>query len=110
MRLEVVFVSDAKMAKLNRDYRDQDKPTDVLSFGEFQDSTDIMQLNAKTVELGTLILSLPYIKRSAKQDGVSWKREFVFVFSHGVLHLLGYDHSDEMFAIQDAVTDNLARS
>lgn len=108
VKLEVVFVSDAKMAQLNQKYRGKNKTTDVLSFGEFENPDMVRKSQVKTLELGTLILSLPFIKRSAKEDGVSWKKEFVFVFSHGVLHLLGYDHSEAMFAIQDAVTDQLA--
>ena len=110
VKLEVAFVSDAKMARLNRDYREKDKTTDVLSFGEFENPEAIKKTKEKTIEIGTLILSLPFIKRSAKEDGVSWKKEFVFVFSHGVLHLMGHDHSEEMFALQDEVTDELARS
>lgn len=108
VRVEVAFVSDKKIAKLNREYREKDKPTDVLSFGEFEDPSQIAKTKEKRVELGTLILSLPFIKRSAKEDGVSWKKEFVFVFSHGILHLMGHDHSEEMFALQDEVTEQLA--
>lgn len=108
--VEIAFVSDAKIAKLNRDYREKNKPTDVLSFGEFQQPSEVKKSKEKILELGTLILSLPFIKRSAKEDGVSWEKELVFVFSHGILHLMGHDHSEEMFAIQDTVTDELVRS
>lgn len=108
VKLEIVFVSDKKIAQLNRDYRNKDKPTDVLSFGEFGNQRQVSRVKAKTLELGTLVLSLSFIKRSAKEDGVSWKKELIFVLSHGVLHLLGYDHSEAMFRIQDAATETLS--
>jgi probable rRNA maturation factor len=108
VQLEVAFVSDSRIAKLNHEYRGKEKPTDVLSFGEFEERGRVAKATAKTLALGTLILSLPFIRRSAREDGVSWEREFVFVFSHGVLHLLGFDHEERMFAIQDMVTDHFA--
>lgn len=106
--LEVAFVSDAEIQKLNHKYRGKDTPTDVLSFGNFSSREVIAQSSEPTLDLGTLVLSLSFLDRSAKEDGVSWEREFVYVFSHGVLHLLGYDHEEEMFMIQDAVTDRFA--
>lgn len=109
VKIEVALVTDAKIAKLNREYRGKDAPTDVLSFGEFAHPTEVEYVTTPTVDLGTLILSLPYIRRSAKEDGVSWKKEFVFVFVHGVLHLLGHDHSKEMFALQDELTEQLVQ-
>lgn len=106
--LEVAFVSDQKIAELNGAYRGKAAPTDVLSFGEYASRASVARATDRTLALGTLILSIPFIRRSAKEDGVSWEREFVYVFSHGVLHLLGYDHEKEMFALQDAVTDRFA--
>lgn len=108
VQLEVAFVSDRAIAKLNHEYRGKEKSTDVLSFGEFEQRDQVSKATVKTLTLGTLILSLPFIRRSAREDGVSWEREFVFVFSHGVLHLLGFDHEERMFAIQDMVTDHFA--
>lgn len=105
VKLEVVFVSDQAIAKLNQEYRGKSKPTDVLSFGNFSSQAEIQKAKEKTLDLGTLILSLPFIRRAAREDGVSWEREFTFVFSHGVLHLLGFDHEERMFEIQDTVTD-----
>lgn len=107
VKIEVAFVSDSDIAKLNKDYRGKDKSTDVLSFGEYSSLEAIKKEKKKIIDIGTLVLSMPFIRRSAKEDGVSWKQELVFVFSHGVLHLLGLDHSEHMFSLQDAVTEKL---
>lgn len=106
--LEVALVSDAEIRRLNREYRGKDAATDVLSFGEFDSLAAGERMSASSLQLGTLILSLPFIRRSAREDGVSWKKEFVFVFVHGVLHLLGYDHGEKMFALQDELTEQLS--
>jgi probable rRNA maturation factor len=106
--LDVACVSDAEIAKLNSDYRRKNKPTDILSFGAFEDPRAILAVPAGSIDLGQIVLSPDFIARSAAEDGVSWKREFAYVFSHGVLHLVGFDHEERMFQIQDDVTDALA--
>lgn len=106
--LDVACVSDAEIAKLNGDYRRKTKPTDILSFGQFEGLRAILAAPAGPINLGQIVLSPDFIARSAEEDGVSWKREFTYVFSHGVLHLVGFDHEERMFQIQDDVTDALA--
>ncbi|QQR78395.1 MAG: rRNA maturation RNase YbeY [Candidatus Moraniibacteriota bacterium] len=107
--IDVACVTDTEIAKLNRDYRKKTQPTDILSFGHFEGLTALLALPKKgAIDLGQIILSPEFIARSAKEDGVSWKREYTYVLSHGVLHLVGFDHEERMFDIQDAVTDVLA--
>ena len=107
--LDVACVSDTEIAKLNGDYRQKAMPTDILSFGHFDESAAIQRVPKRgVIDLGQIVLSPAFITRSAVEDGVSWKREFTYVFSHGVLHLVGFDHEEQMFRIQDAVTDALA--
>ncbi len=107
--LDVACVSDEEIAKLNGDYRKKAKPTDILSFGVFEGLEAIVTVpKTGPIDLGQIVLSPAFIARSAAADGVSWKREFTYVFSHGVLHLVGFDHEERMFQIQDAVTDRLA--
>lgn len=104
----MAIVDDREIQELNRTYRGKDKPTDVLSFGDFESRQSVKLAQSATLDLGTLVLSHPFIDRSAKEDGVSWEREFMYVFSHGVLHLLGFDHEEEMFTLQDRITDQFA--
>lgn len=106
--LDVACVSDTEIAKLNGDYRRKQKPTDILSFGAFDGPKAVLAAPAGSIDLGQIVLSPAFIARSAEEDGVSWKREFTYVFSHGVLHLVGFDHEERMFQIQDDVTDALA--
>jgi probable rRNA maturation factor len=105
--LSAVLVSPERIQELNRTYRGKDAVTDILSFGEYADTDAFVKEEGKDIFLGELFFCYDFISRSAKEDEVSIKREMTYVFSHGILHLLGYDHSDEMFAIQDAVTSAL---
>lgn len=132
--LDVVFVSEEKIRAINREYRDKDEVTDVLSFGEYADSpagtlikedmsveifsdkstdsqtprssrTVLFSLTPdEPVVLGQLFLCYDYIKRASEEDGVSFECEMAYILSHGVLHLLGYDHTEEMFMIQDTIS------
>jgi len=93
-------IGDEKMRELNRKYRDIDGTTDVLSF-----SMGEGEQYAPVADLGDIFISVPKIKKQAKEQEVSPKEEFKRVLIHGVLHLLGYDHqqpeeSEEMFSLQ----------
>ena len=96
------------MHEMNRDYRGIDRTTDVLSFaledeGKFEDFR----------ELGDIFVSIPKMKAQAKEYGHSEKRELSFLVCHGLLHLLGYDHtrSEEeekiQFGLQDKILSEL---
>ncbi len=112
--LDVVFVSEDKIRSINKEYRDKDAVTDVLSFGDYAEfpagflkerdaaATPFSQI--EPVVLGQLFLCYDYIKQAAEEDEVTLEREMAYILSHGVLHLLGYDHTDEMFAIQDTIS------
>lgn len=106
--IDVACVTDEEIAKLNTEYRAKQAPTDILSFGAFEGLEAIKDVPAGPIDLGQIVLSPDFIARSAEEDGVSWKREFTYVFSHGVLHTIGFDHEETMFQLQDAVTDALA--
>jgi len=106
--LDVACVSDTEIAKLNGEYRGKAQPTDTLSFGSFEGLTAVEAAPAGPIDLGQIVLSPAFIARSTAEDGVSWKREFTYVFSHSILHLVGFDHEERMFQIQDAVTETLA--
>ena len=102
--LSAVLVSPERIQELNRTYRGKDAVTDILSFGEYADTDAFVKEEGNDIFLGELFFCYDFISRSAKEDEVSIKREMTYVFSHGILNLLGYDNSEEMFAIQDAVT------
>ena len=85
--LTLVLTGDKKIKALNKQFRGIDLPTDVLSF-----PTESRQKGAHY--LGDVIISVPRAKDQAKEAGHSLNEELALLAVHGVLHLLGYDHSD----------------
>ena len=83
---------------MNREYRGVDRPTDVLSFPMF-DSTEEMEemqrLTGGDVPLGDVVICMDKIREQAEEFGHSEERETVYLFTHSVLHLLGYDHEED---------------
>ncbi|WKZ30195.1 MAG: rRNA maturation RNase YbeY [Candidatus Dojkabacteria bacterium] len=90
------FVTPSESQTFNNLYRQIDKPTDVLSF-EIQEET----------LLGELYISEDEIRANASYFNNNPEKECIMIIVHGMLHLLGYDHSDTMFAIQDKITAQL---
>lgn len=108
--LNAIAVSPEKIRELNKTYRGKDAVTDILSFGEYADTGVFEQETQKEIFLGEIFFCQDVIAQAAQEDEVTLEHEMTYVFSHGILHVLGYDHSDEMFAQQDAVTEHLMKS
>lgn len=110
--IDVSLVDDETIHQINRDYRNVDRVTDVISFA-FNDDKDPRDaiLNPEVPRmLGEILICLPQAKRQAEQIGNTLQRELSFLFVHGLLHLLGYDHmkpEDEaiMFPLQDRILE-----
>lgn len=107
--VSVTHVSPEEMRALNKAYRGKDAPTDVLSFPEYSDRGSILDEGGGEMSIGDVVLSCDIIKKQAQEDGVTISRELAYLLSHGVLHLLGYNHEPEMFSIQDEICDILER-
>lgn len=93
LEVSVLITTDAVIRNLNRQYRGQDRPTDVLSFSlrERRHSRDPLPPDPSL--LGDLVVSWPQVKRQARAQGQAASRELDWVLIHGLLHLLGYDHA-----------------
>lgn len=94
----VLWVDDAYIHTLNREYRGQDCPTDVLSFAlQEQISEEPVVIGDPMGEmlLGDIVISLETAHRQADEYGHTLEREVAFLVVHGMLHLLGYDHEEE---------------
>lgn len=91
--ISVVFVDDGKINQLNKQYRQVDSPTDVLSFA-MQEGVPMPDREGELV-LGDVVISLETAVRQAGEYGHSFNREVAYLTVHGVLHLFGYDHEDE---------------
>lgn len=86
---------EAESRTLNRDYRNQDKPTNVLSFPA-QLPEALSQVSAdEPLPLGDLVLSLPVVLKEARLQGKTLQNHLAHLVMHGTLHLLGYDHEAE---------------
>ena len=106
--LSVTFVRSRTIHTINRDYRGIDRPTDVISFA-IRDDMEFEMVEGMN-DLGDIFINIDYARKQAKQYGHSYTREIAFLFTHGMLHCLGYDHmnpEDEkvMFALQDEILD-----
>ena len=105
---DVTIIDDEEIHKINREYRNVDRPTDVISFAFYDDENEANILGDSPKSLGQILISYERAEAQAKEYGHSLKREMSFLFVHGLLHLLGYDHmtkEDEtkMFKIQDEI-------
>ncbi|MEG0469991.1 MAG: rRNA maturation RNase YbeY [Longicatena sp.] len=107
----VIFVTPEQIHEINRTYRGIDRPTDVISFA-LKDSEEDCEIMDGEEELGDIFINIEAIKQQAKEYGHSIRREVCFLFTHGILHLLGYDHMNQedervMFALQDDILNDI---
>ena len=115
LEIYVTLTNNNQIHKINLEQRNVDRPTDVLSFPMFE-REEVHLLKEKNEEepdiLGDIIISIEKVKEQAEEYGHSFERELAYLTTHGMLHLLGYDHmtkEDEevMFGIQNKVMDLL---
>lgn len=108
--VSISFVTNDAIHEINREYRDKDQPTDVISFALEELGEGEVQIVGEGIPriLGDIIISIDRTKEQAEQYGHSFERELGFLAVHGFLHLLGYDHMNEedekeMFGKQDVI-------
>lgn len=89
----VSFVDREEIKELNSTYRGVDKVTDVLSFPQFEDFNKLPE--DQIICLGDIVICEDRAKEQAEEFGHSYEREIIYLFTHSILHLLGYDHMDE---------------
>ncbi len=87
--MSIIFVDNIQIQKINRDYRDKDQVTDVISFALNDDDTAFAW---EKNDLGDIYISLERAKEQSIDYGHSFDREVCYLAVHGLLHLLGYDH------------------
>jgi probable rRNA maturation factor len=110
--LSVTFVSNERIQEINREYRDKDRPTDVISFALEEMGEGELEIVGNDIPriLGDIIISVPKAREQAEEYNHSFMRELGFLAVHGLLHLLGYDHMNEkdekqMFDRQKEILD-----
>ena len=122
--VNLLLTSNEEIHRMNREYRDVDRPTDVLSFPqvEYESPVDFSWAEAHERDcidpdtgellLGDIVISLDKVKEQAEKYGHGVRREYAFLIAHSMLHLLGYDHMTEdeakdMETRQSAVLEHL---
>ncbi len=90
--ISVTFVDDDEIHRLNKEYRNIDRSTDVLSFPLGEDGVYDTNLDTGAKMLGDIVISIPHALDQAERYGHSLQREIGFLTVHSMLHLLGYDH------------------
>ena len=98
--ISVTFADNAGIRAINREYREIDRPTDVLSFPQYDFADGSEPGDEPVVVLGDIVLSLERAAEQAAEYGHGFAREVAFLCVHSTLHLLGYDH--ERSAAEDA--------
>lgn len=89
--VSLTFVDDAAIQDINREHRGKDRPTDVLSFPQW-DPGDELPPVPLPIPLGDIVISVETAERQATEYGHGVEREIGFLMAHGLLHLLGLDH------------------
>ena len=82
--IELLVVKNDEIQELNKEHRNIDKATDVLSFP--------IDFDMPNMPLGSIVISTDFVEEKAKEYGHTFNEEFSLLFIHGILHLLGYDH------------------
>lgn len=100
--LSIILVNSDEIHKMNKEYRNIDRPTDVISFAAIDGEEELPE------EMGDIFICYEKIIEQAKNYGHSEYREFSFLVTHGIYHLLGYDHMTEtdekiMFTKQEKI-------
>ena len=110
IEMSCIIVDDEEIHHINKEYRNIDRSTDVISFA--LEDNDMFYIEGMPRSLGDIFISIDHAKMQAIDYGHSLHREMCFLFTHGLLHLLGYDHMNEedekeMFSLQKEILDIL---
>ncbi len=110
IEMSCIIVDDEEIHTINRDYRNIDRSTDVISFA--LEDNEQFYVEGMPRSLGDIFISYDHALAQADEYGHSIFREMCFLFTHGLLHLLGYDHmveedEKEMFGLQKEILDKL---
>lgn len=93
---DFLFCDSTKTHEINKEYRNKDYPADIITFAVFADSDeDERFVLDMEINLGEIIIGLDRVIDEAQKKGISKDEELLFLISHGIMHLLGFDHQTE---------------
>lgn len=110
IEMSCVIIDDDEIHRINREYRHIDRSTDVISFA--LEDNEQFYVEGMPRNIGDIFISFDHAKAQAEEYEHSLDREMCFLFTHGLLHLLGYDHMQEdeekeMFVLQEQILQGL---
>ncbi len=110
IEMSCILVDDKDIHQINKEYRHIDRSTDVISFA--LEDNEQFYIEGMPRSIGDIFISVDHARIQAQEYGHSLKREMCFLFTHGLLHLLGYDHMNEddekeMFSLQKEILNHL---
>ena len=94
LTFDILFCDSEKTHQINKEYRQKDYPADIITFAIFADDECRFILD-EDINLGEIIISLDKVNEEANAKGVEFDYELYFLISHGILHLLGFDHQTD---------------
>jgi len=113
VEISLALVAKEEIRKINKEYRKHNSATDILSFPEYENIRQIKKTVEKKTDsqlfLGELILCYDDIWEYAGKENIKIEKELAKVVSHGLLHLLGFEHGKKMFALQEKVADEIKK-
>ena len=91
---DILYTDSKKTHEINKEYRQKDYPADIITFAIFADSEEKFIFDGE-INLGEIIIALDKVMEEAQKKQVTKEHELAFLISHGILHLLGFDHQSE---------------
>ena len=91
---DILYCDSEKTHDINREYRQKDYAADIITFAMFADSEDKFVFDGE-INLGEIIISLDKVAANALEKGSTFEDELYFLISHGIMHLLGFDHQTD---------------
>lgn len=92
---DILYTDSKKTHEINKEYRNKDYPADIITFAIFADSEDKFVFD-REINLGEIIIALDKVIEESVKKGTTKEHELAFLISHGIMHLLGFDHQTEV--------------
>ena len=89
-----LYCDSKKTHEINKEYRNKDYPADIITFAIFADSEEKFIFDGE-INLGEVIIAIDKVEEEARKKGTGFDYELAFLISHGIMHLLGFDHQTE---------------
>lgn len=108
---DILYCDNEKTHAINKEYRGKDYPADIITFAVFADSEEKFIFDGE-INLGEIIISLDKVVENAQEKGANFEDELDFLISHGIMHLLGFDHqtNEDYTFIIEAQTSALEKT